>query len=217
MLRLPREQVGIHSCRGFLFSLWIDSTSYSPVCLFQAFLIFSVPRPQYYPKLCGWGKCLMLYKESKISDINCLHLPMLCLTHLRIVHPPGFLWFPSHRREEVTPLRLSPTVLSSQASVRTWLHPLFLPAASSLPGMIMFKSPMTPFVSSPDFLKTQYPLTTANSVHFNISSSAWCLGAGPPGLLFHSRFMWMLSCSSLSYMFKASHFSLIPPPLSKQQ
>lgn len=144
---------------------------------------------------------------------------------------------PSHTLPDKSP-RCSPTLFSlvpiaqmrgsdsSQAKPRRLvfsglcedrLHLLFLLAASSLPGMIMFRSPMTPFVSLPDFLKTQYPLTTANTVHLNISPSAWCLGAGPPGLVFHSQFTWMPSCSSLSYMLKASHFSLIPPPLSKQQ
>lgn len=59
------------------------------------------------PILCGWVKCLTLYKESKISDINCLHLPILHLEIFCSFHSPCHLLF-QLRQAKTAPRRLTP-------------------------------------------------------------------------------------------------------------
>lgn len=78
-----------------------------------------------FQSLCRWAKYLTLYEETTISDTNCLHFPILYLKNFRIFYSPRLLCF------QFTGYRKHPlSVLSSQASLRTWLRQLFLPAVS---------------------------------------------------------------------------------------
>lgn len=120
----------------------------------------------------------MLYKESKVSDINCLYFPILYLKIFCIFHSLCLLLCPVHGRGN-KPSQANPSAWASWTSPRIWFHQLFLPTGPSLFLRGHVQTPMT-FFSLPDFLKTRYPLTNTNSIH----STPWPPPQTPLGCLF---------------------------------